>query len=48
VGGDITEDNGKGGESIYGETFPDENFKIPFTKKFQVAMHNYGPDSNGS
>lgn len=27
-GGDITQSDGKGYESIYGGTFPDENFKI--------------------
>lgn len=27
-GGDFTHHNGMGGESVYGRTFPDENFKI--------------------
>lgn len=27
-GGDIVRGDGKGSESIYGGTFPDENFKI--------------------
>lgn len=29
-GGDFTDGNGRGGESIYGEKFADENFKVRF------------------
>lgn len=28
LGGDFTDGNGRGGESIYGEKFADENFKV--------------------
>ncbi|KAG2318583.1 hypothetical protein Bca4012_055212 [Brassica carinata] len=47
-GGDIVHSDGKGSESIYGGTFPDENFKAKHSHAGVVAMANTGPDSNGS
>uniref|UniRef100_A0A7C9E1Y9 Peptidyl-prolyl cis-trans isomerase n=2 Tax=Opuntia streptacantha TaxID=393608 RepID=A0A7C9E1Y9_OPUST len=47
-GGDIVHGDGKGGESVYGGAFPDENFKIKHSRSGVVAMVNSGPDSNGS
>jgi len=48
-GGDITRGDGKGGLSIYGETFEDEalhwrNLDAPYL----VAMANRGPATNSS
>ncbi|KAG4979423.1 hypothetical protein AAZX31_12G030400 [Glycine max] len=47
-GGDIVHHDGKGSESIYGGTFPDDNFKIKHSHAGVVSMANSGPDSNGS
>jgi len=46
-GGDITRGDGRGGVSIYGGKFRDENFSISNAELY-LSMANAGPDTNGS
>ncbi|KAA6395846.1 MAG: putative Peptidyl-prolyl cis-trans isomerase G [Streblomastix strix] len=47
-GGDFSQFNGRGGESIYGGKFIDESFKIRHDKAGLLSMANSGKNTNGS
>ncbi|KAJ3101105.1 hypothetical protein HK100_004599 [Physocladia obscura] len=47
-GGDFTNHNGTGGESIYGEKFDDESFELKHDSAWLLSMANSGKNTNGS
>ncbi|KAJ8900981.1 hypothetical protein NDN08_000278 [Rhodosorus marinus] len=47
-GGDISKGNGKGGESIYGGNFEDEDMSIKHDRVGLLSMANKGKNTNGS
>ncbi|CAN7945375.1 unnamed protein product [Ixodes hexagonus] len=47
-GGDITNHDGSGGQSVYGASFDDENFHLKHGDFGALSMANSGPNTNKS